>query len=143
MTIRPYRSPDEAALLALWQTCGLIKPQNDPLKDIARKLRVNPEWFLVGELDGRIVAGVMAGYEGHRGWINYLAVAPTHRRAGLGRAMMTEAERLLRAAGCPKINLQVRTENTGVIEFYQQIGFAVDDVVSLAKRLERDAPSAL
>ena len=142
MTIRPYRSSDEAALIALWQACGLIRPQNDPRKDIARKLRVNPEWFLVGEGDGRIVAGVMAGYEGHRGWINYLAVSPTHRRAGLGRAMMIEAERLLRAAGCPKINLQVRKENTGVIEFYQRIGFAIDDAVSLGKRLERDAPSA-
>ena len=138
MTIRPYRATDEAALIALWQACDLIKPQNDPRKDIARKLRVNPEWFLVGEWDGRIVAGVMAGYEGHRGWINYLAVDPAHRRAGLGRAIMAEAERLLRAAGCPKINLQIRTSNRGVIAFYQQLGFAADDVVSLGKRLAVD-----
>jgi len=138
MIIRPYRATDEAALIALWQACDLIKPQNDPRKDIARKLRVNPEWFLVGEWDGRIVAGVMAGYEGHRGWINYLAVDPAHRRAGLGRAIMAEAERLLRAAGCPKINLQIRTSNRGVIAFYQQLGFAADDVVSLGKRLAVD-----
>jgi len=138
MTIRPYRKTDEAALLALWQASGLVKPQNDPRKDIARKLRVNPEWLLVGENAGRIVAAVMAGYEGHRGWINYLAVDPAHRRAGLGRAMMAAAERLLRAAGCPKINLQVRTSNRDVIAFYQRIGFAVDDVVSLGKRLEAD-----
>ena len=138
MNIRPYHPNDEAALLALWLACDLVKPQNDPRKDIVRKLRINPEWFLVGEIGGRIVAAVMAGYEGHRGWINYLAVDPAHRRAGLGRAMMAEAEKLLRAAGCPKINLQVRTANRGVIDFYQRIGFAVDDVVSLGKRLERD-----
>ena len=138
MTIRPYRADDEAALISLWQACDLIRPQNDPRKDIVRKLRVNPEWFLVGELGGRIVAGVMAGYEGHRGWINYLAVSPTHRRAGLGRTMMAEAERLLRAAGCPKINLQVRPENPGVIAFYERIGFAVEGAVSLGRRLTKD-----
>lgn len=138
MTIRPFRPADEAALIALWSACGLIKPQNDPRKDIARKLRVNPEWFLVGELDGRIVAGVMAGYEGHRGWINYLAVDPTRRRAGLGRALMAEAERLLRAAGCPKINLQVRPDNPGVIAFYERLGFTVEGAVSLGRRLVKD-----
>ena len=138
MTIRPYHPNDEAALVALWLACELVKPQNDPGKDIARKLRVNPEWFLVGEIGGRVVAAVMAGYEGHRGWINYLAVDPAHRRAGLGRAMMAEAERLLRAAGCPKINLQVRTSNRDVIAFYQRIGFVPDDVVSLGKRLAAD-----
>lgn len=80
----------------------------------------------------------MAGYEGHRGWFNYLAVDPARRRAGLGRAMMAEAERLLRAYGCPKINLQIRSTNQGVIAFYQRIGFAADDVVSLGKRLVVD-----
>ena len=80
----------------------------------------------------------MAGYEGHRGWINYLAVAPEHQGKGLGRAMMAEAERLLREAGCPKINLQVRSANAKVIEFYRRLGYTVDDVVSLGKRLEDD-----
>lgn len=116
----------------------MIRPQNDPRKDITRKLRVNPEWFLVGELEGRLVAGVMAGYEGHRGWINYLAVSPTHRRAGLGRALMAEAERLLLVAGCPKINLQVRPENPGVIAFYLSIGFTVEGAISLGRRLTKD-----
>ena len=138
MTIRPYRPTDESALLSLWQACDLIRPQNDPRKDIARKLRVNPEWFLVGEVNGQIVAGVMAGYEGHRGWINYLAVDPAHRRTGLGRAIMAEAERLLLIAGCPKINLQVRAENPGVIAFYERIGFTVEGAVSLGRRLTKD-----
>jgi ribosomal protein S18 acetylase RimI-like enzyme len=81
---------------------------------------------------------VMAGYEGHRGWINYLAVDPAQRRSGLGRALMTEAERVLRAAGCPKINLQVRPGNKDVIAFYEAIGFSVEGAISLGKRLERD-----
>ncbi len=80
-------------------------------------------------------------YEGHRGWINYLAVAPECQRRGIARQIMEEAERLLRQAGCPKINLQVRTANAQVIEFYKRIGFKIDDVVSMGKRLETDKPS--
>jgi ribosomal protein S18 acetylase RimI-like enzyme len=124
--------------VALWRACDLLRPQNDPKKDIARKLKVNPEWFLVAECAGRIVGTVMAGYEGHRGWINYLAVEPWRQREGLGRRLMAEAERRLRAAGCPKINLMVRTNNAGVIAFYERIGFTQDNVVSLGQRLERD-----
>ena len=138
MTIRPYQAADEAAVVALWRACDLVRPWNDPRKDIRRKLRVNPEWFLVGEQAGRLVGTVMAGYEGHRGWINYLAVEPGRQGAGLGRALMDEAERLLRAAGCAKINLQVRSANTAVIEFYERIGYRRDDCVSLGKRLEPD-----
>ena len=139
MVIRAYRSADEAALISLWESCELVRPQNDPRKDIARKLRVNPEWFLVGESsDGKIIGSVMAGYEGHRGWINYLAVAPDHRRGGYGRALMAAAEQQLRAAGCPKINLQVRSDNAGVIAFYERIGFHVEGAVSLGRRLEID-----
>lgn len=137
--IRPYQPADELAVIALWETCALTRPQNDPRKDIARKLRVNPEWFLVAvTVAGEIVGSVMAGYEGHRGWINYLAVTPTHRRSGLGRALMEAAEQRLRAAGCPKINLQVRPENGGAIEFYRKIGFNVEGAISLGKRLEVD-----
>jgi ribosomal protein S18 acetylase RimI-like enzyme len=136
--IRPFQPSDEPAVIDLWRRCDLIRPVNDPRKDIARKMRVNPELFLVGVSDDKIVATAMAGYEGHRGWINYLAVAPEHQRGGLGRQIMDEAEKLLRAQGCPKINLQVRTSNRGVIEFYQRLGFALDDVVSLGKRLEKD-----
>ena len=131
-------------MIALWRACGLVRPWNDPRKDIRRKLGVNPEWFLIGESAGRIVGTVMAGYEGHRGWINYLAVEPGRQRAGLGRALMAEAERLLCAAGCPKINLQVRSTNAAVIAFYRRLGYAEDAVVSLGKRLESDgqAPRA-
>jgi ribosomal protein S18 acetylase RimI-like enzyme len=138
VTIRPFRPADEPAVIALWQAAGLTRPQNDPRKDIARKMKVNPEWFLVAEESGAIVGSVMAGYEGHRGWINYLTAAPSRRRVGVGRALMAEAERLLRAAGCPKINLQVRADNADVIAFYQRLGFAEDRVLSFGKRLEKD-----
>ncbi|HVZ64889.1 MAG TPA: GNAT family acetyltransferase [Lacunisphaera sp.] len=137
-TVRAFRPKDEAAVVALWAACGLTRPWNDPHKDIARKVKVNPELFLVAEAGGRIVGTVMAGYEGHRGWINYLAVDTPRRRGGLGRRLMDEAERLLRAAGCPKINLQVRTDNAAAIAFYERIGFKRDAVVSFGKRLEQD-----
>lgn len=94
--------------------------------------------FLVGLIEGKIVTSVMVGYEGHRGWINYLAVSPEYQKRGLGKSMMDEAEELLRQQGCPKINLQVRTSNAGVLAFYKAIGFLQDDVVSLGKRLEHD-----
>jgi ribosomal protein S18 acetylase RimI-like enzyme len=138
--IRPFQAADEVAVIQLWKDCGLVVAQNDPAADIARKLRVNPEWFLVGEAEGRIVGSCMAGYEGHRGWINYLAVHPEQRRRGLGRKLMEHAEELLRAAGCPKINLQVRKTNAAVIAFYEAQGFGVDEVVSLGKRLQHDSP---
>jgi ribosomal protein S18 acetylase RimI-like enzyme len=140
MRIRAFESADEIAVIELWRRCGLVVPQNDPHKDIARKMRVNPELFLVGEIDGKIVAAVMAGYGGHRGAINYLAVDPSQRKKGLGQAMMAEAERLLRQLGCSKINLNVRTHNAGVIEFYKRIGFSADDVLCMGKRLEHDEP---
>ena len=138
--IRQYHNDDEKDVIDLWSECGLIAPQNNPKLDIERKLRVNPEWFLVGELEGKIVATCMAGYEGHRGWINYLAVAQQHQRKGYATQIMQEAEGILRKAGCPKINLQIRTTNTGVIGFYKAIGYGFDNVVSMGKRLECDRP---
>ena len=95
MKIRPFQSSDEAVVIALWERCGLVRPWNDPHKDIQRKLAVRPELFLFGVLQGEVVATAMAGYEGHRGWISYLAASPEHQRTGLGRAILNEAERLL------------------------------------------------
>ncbi len=140
MIIRAYQTGDEEAVIDLWRQCGLLRPQNNPRADIRRKLEASPELFLVGVLDSEIVATAMAGYEGHRGWINYLAVAPHLQKRGCGREIMERAEKLLRGRGCPKINLQVRTANKEAIEFYKRIGFAVDDVVSMGKRLVIDGP---
>src|SRR5262245_38554395 len=136
--IRPFRTADEAALVALWSACDLLRPWNDPHRDIRRKLAPGDDLLLVSSASGELVGSVMAGYEGHRGWINYLAVAPTHRRHGLGRQLMREAEERLGAVGCRKINLQVRAGNADVLAFYEAIGYRVDEVVSLGKRLVDD-----
>ena len=138
MLIRAFRKGDEDAVVALWQACGLTRPWNDPRKDIARKLTVQPELFLVGELDGKIVASLMAGYEGHRGWVNYLAVVPERRRQGFGRVLMLQAEERLLALGCPKANVQVRDSNQEALGFYKSIGYLQDEAVSLGKRLIAD-----
>jgi ribosomal protein S18 acetylase RimI-like enzyme len=138
LRIRPFQLADEDPVVQLWHECGLVVPWNNPHKDIRRKLGVQAELFLVGAHGTELIATVMAGYDGHRGWINYLAVASAYRRRGIGRRMVEEVEKRLQALGCPKINLQVRSSNTDVIEFYQRIGFAVDDAVSLGKRLETD-----
>ena len=141
MEIRPYRSSDESAMVALWNECGVTRPWNDPHKDIARKLGVQPEWFLVGTEGGELIATVMAGYDGHRGWVNYLSVAPTHRGRGHAKALMQHVEQLLLSAGAPKINLLVRSSNAGVIAFYRHLGYAQDDAVCLGKRLIPDIPA--
>lgn len=138
MQIRPFQPPDTEAVIELWCACELLRPWNDPHKDIRRKLDEQPELFLVGEREGKIVAVLMVGYDGHRGWLNYLGVAPEHRRNGYGRKLVEAAEVLLRDRGCPKINLQIRTSNLEVIEFYRRLGYVQDDVVSFGKRLEHD-----
>ncbi|WP_093552850.1 GNAT family acetyltransferase [Pseudoduganella namucuonensis] len=142
MLVRPYEESDQSRVIALWRDCGLTRPWNDPSKDIARKLNVQRELFLVGVVEGRLVATAMAGFDGHRGWINYLAVAPDHRAQGHASALMSHIEALLVEAGCPKINLQVRSSNAEAIEFYRRIGYAQDDVVSYGKRLIPDTPAA-
>jgi len=140
MKIREYIISDEEEVIALWAKCGLIVPWNNPHQDIERKLKVDPDLFLVGEVNGDIVASVMGGYEGHRGWVNYLAVHPEYRRNGLGKEIMQEVEKRIKVKGCPKINLQVRATNHDVIAFYQAIGFMDDNVIGLGKRLVEDDP---
>jgi ribosomal protein S18 acetylase RimI-like enzyme len=137
--IRPFRSGDTEAVVALWRQAGLVVPGNDPYRDIERKLSVQPELFLVVEGDaGAVIGTAMAGYDGHRGWVNYLAVDEAHRGSGLGAELMAEAERLLAERGCPKLNLQVRSSNAGIIEWYRTLGYAPDNAVSLGKRLIPD-----
>ena len=113
------------------------RPGNDSRAMIEEKLRFQPDLFLAATMDGRLVATVMAGYEGRRGWINLLAVDAAYRRRGIARAMMDEAEARLRALGCPKINLQVRESNAEAIGFHNRIGYATDHVRSFGKRLEQ------
>jgi len=139
MKVRVYNKTDQDSVISLWNECGLVAPQNNPAKDIERKLEVDPDLFLVGTDESGIVATVMGGYEGHRGWINYLAVKPTEQRKGYGQSIMHAVEQRLKEKGCPKINLQVRTTNEQAIAFYSVIGYGNDDVVGLGKRLEHDS----
>jgi ribosomal protein S18 acetylase RimI-like enzyme len=139
--IRRFTPEDTESVVALWEAAGLTRPWNDPRRDIARKLTVQPELFLVGTAaddTATPIATVMAGFDGHRGWINYLAVHPDHRRRGHAAALMAEVERQLEAAGCPKANLQVRTDNAEAFAFYSALGYTQDAAVSLGKRLIAD-----
>ncbi|MCP4185985.1 MAG: GNAT family acetyltransferase [Gammaproteobacteria bacterium] len=138
LEIRLFRDDDEPEVIQLWQDCKLIVPWNDPQKDIQRKLDAGADLFLVGEYDSLLVASVMGGYDGHRGWVYYLAVAPMFRNRGFAHAMMAKMESRLVALGCPKINLLVRNTNAEVMELYQSLGYSIDQTVSLGKRLIPD-----
>lgn len=138
MNIREYEHGDEIAVIRLWERCGLIRPWNDPRKDITRKLSEQPELFLVGVRDQEIIATAMAGFDGHRGGVYYLAVSPEHQRKSYGRRLIQEVERLLIERGCPKLNLQIRSSNVETIEFYRKLGYIQDEVVSLGRRLIED-----
>ena len=136
--IRPFGPRDREALIALWAACDLVRPWNDPDRDINRKLGQDPRGLLVLEVGSVLVGAVMAGYDGHRGWINYLGVHPDHRRRGYGQRLVAAAESYLNQSGCPKVNLQIRRTNQEVIDFYQRLGYTSDDVVSMGKRLVDD-----
>ena len=122
----------------MWETCNLVVPWNDPVKDIRIKMENTPGLLLVGEIQHQIVASCMAGYDGHRGWIYYLAVQPDHRHRGIAGRIVEHAELKLKALGCPKINIMVRDSNKVVIGFYEKIGFQKDPVTVLSKRLLPD-----
>ena len=139
MQIRAFADADTEAVVALWNDCGLTRPWNNPYQDIARKCSVSPDLFLVGtDSNAQLVATIMVGYDGHRGWINYLAVHPSHQRQGHARRLMEQAEQLLTERGCPKLNLQVRAGNEVVIALYESLGYTDDKTVSMGKRLIAD-----
>ena len=138
LVVRSFQPEDRASVVSLWERCDLTRPWNDPNRDIDRKLATDPDGFLVGLSDELVVASVMTGYDGHRGWINYLAVDPDRRGTGWGRAIMEAAEAVLADRGCPKVNLQIRTSNMAAVRFYESIGYTFDDVVSMGRRLVDD-----
>ncbi len=140
MTIRSFREQDTEQVIAIWDCCGLLRPWNDPYKDIARKLSEQPELFLVAEMDNLIVGCGMGGYDGHRGWVYYLGVLPEYRGRGIARRMMEEFEDRLQKRGCPKLQLMVRNDNQDVIDFYTHLGYIDSDCVTLGKRLIPDNP---
>ncbi|HKO51944.1 MAG TPA: GNAT family acetyltransferase [Polyangiaceae bacterium] len=135
--IRPFELPDQPALESLWgRVFADDPPWNAPRVMIANKLKVQPELLLVGLLDHALVAAVMAGFDGVRGWIYHLAVAPEARRRGFASQMMRAAEFALHQRGCPKVNIQVRASNAEVVRFYQSLGFIVEERVSMGRRLD-------
>jgi len=138
--IRAFALDDEDAVVALWEEAGLTRPWNDPRADIRRKLTVQPELFRVAVEGERVVGSVMAGYDGHRGWLYYLATAASHRGQGIGRRLVAEAERLLGAMGCPKVQLMVRPDNTGARGFYDELGYEPFDTWATGRRLIVDGP---
>jgi ribosomal protein S18 acetylase RimI-like enzyme len=134
--IRPATDADHDAIVDLWVRCGLTRPWNDPTAELDLKRRTDPDGMLVAVAGGQVVGTVMVGFEGHRGWVNYLAVEPGERRSGLGRRLMAAGEARLRGLGAPKANLQVRRTNAEVVAFYEALGYVDDDVVSLGRRLD-------
>ncbi|MGX7005807.1 GNAT family acetyltransferase [Caballeronia sp. KNU42] len=140
MIIRVFDERDTQAVLALWAqafpeyaTPG--KPQRDPRLSIRNKLAMQPEFFFVGVLNERLIATVMVGYDGHRGWMYSLAIAEDERGNGYARALVEHAERALAAIGCPKLNLQVMANKPETRAFYTKLGYQMDEVVSFGKRL--------
>jgi ribosomal protein S18 acetylase RimI-like enzyme len=136
--IRPFAPSDAEAVVRLWGESGLLVPWNDPRRDIVRKLAQQPELFLVAEAGGAVAGTCMAGFDGHRGWIYYLAVDPVQRSQGIGAALVGRAEELLRLRGCPKVQLMVRPGNAHAVEFYEELGYGPQDVLVLGKRLITD-----
>ena len=138
IAIRAFDLSDTEAVVSLWQQTGLTRPWNNPYQDIRRKLSVQPELFLVA-VDGRTLVGtVMAGYDGHRGWLYYLASAPDRRGEGIARKLVAEAEELLTEMGCPKVQLMVRPENGIAQGFYESLGYESFETWNTGKRLIAD-----
>lgn len=137
VTIRPFRPGDRPALEQLWgRVFADDPPWNAPALLIENKLKVQPELLLVGVLDEVLVGAVMAGFDGVRGWIYHLAVAPEVRRRGIATLLVRAAESGLRKLGCAKVNLQVRATNADVVAFYRTLGYALEERVSMGRRLE-------
>ena len=132
-----YNQDYQKALVELWKECNLTVPQNNPIEDIQKKLEFQPELFFIALLDGKLIGSVMAGYEGHRGWLNYLAVLPNHQNKGYGRKLVERAITELEKLGCLKLNVQIRESNISAVRFYERLGFRDDHVVSLGLRLRQ------
>jgi len=137
--IRPYRNGDRDQVIALWNACGLTRPWNDPTADIQRSLDTATSELFIHQDADRITGTLMVGYDGHRGWMYYLAADPAQRGKGIARALVAVAEDFLRDQGCPKVELMVRTDNTAALGFYDRLGYEAQDVTVRAKWLNGNA----
>lgn len=139
--VGPFRETDQGALIALWDRCGLLRPWNDPVADITRVRDLPNATILVGRLGSAVLASTMVGHDGHRGWLYYVGADPDHRHRGLGRSVIAAAECWIRAAGIPKIQLLIRSENTGAAGFYEALGYRAKPFIYMEKWLtEEEAP---
>ena len=136
--IRQFVPNDTNRVIFIWEQCDLVRNWNNPNFDIQRKLNFQKELFFVGLLNDEIIATAMFGYDGHRGWLNYFAVLPNFQKRGFGKQLMTFGEMALIEKGCPKLNPQIRNDNTKAINFYQKVGYKEDAAVSFGKRLIED-----
>ena len=136
--IRQFVPNDTNRVIFIWEQCDLVRSWNNPNFDMQRKLNFQKELFFVGLLNDEIIATAMFGYDGHRGWLNYFAVLPNFQKRGFGKKLMTFGEMALIEKGCPKLNLQIRNDNTKAINFYQKVGYKEDAAVSFGKRLIED-----
>jgi ribosomal protein S18 acetylase RimI-like enzyme len=141
-TIEPYRDAEHRSeVIALWETVfGYVAKHNNPSLAIDKK-RDFDDLFFVAMDAGAVVGTVMGGYDGHRGWIYALAVAPSHRRQGIGSRLVAHAEDALSRKGCMKINLQILEENASVAAFYLSLGYSVENRINMGKVLPENIPS--
>ena len=137
MPIRPISDGEEDEVIALWRGSGLVVPWNDPRADLNRARMSTDAEILVAEAQGSILATVMVGHDGHRGWVYYLAVRDDRRRTGLGQEIMAAAEDWVRERGMPKIQLMVRETNQSILDFYDAVGYGRQSVVVMGKWLDQ------
>tara|TARA_R110000824_G_scaffold209_15_gene1089 strand:- start:12940 stop:13371 length:432 start_codon:yes stop_codon:yes gene_type:complete len=135
MRVSSASESDMDDVIALWEACDLTRPWNDPVADYRLALANDTSAILLAHRQGALVASIMAGFDGHRGWVYYLAVAPDCQKRGLGKKMMEAAEKWLRECDAPKIQLMVRDDNEAAIGFYKALGYELQPVVTIGRKL--------
>jgi len=138
MKIRKFNIKETDDIIQIWDKCGLLHPPNNPVEEMAIKTRFQPDLFLVGEINGKVMATIMLGFEGRRGWINSLCVLPEYQGKGYGSDLMQHGMQILRKLGAPKINLLIRPGNSKVREFYKKLGFEIEEVILMAHRFTKE-----
>lgn len=138
MIIRKFNIEDTNEVVKIWEECGLLHPPNDPYQEIKNKMEFQPNLFLVGEVAGKLMATIMLGYEGRRGWINSLGVLPEYQGRGYGSELVRNGVEALRDLGTPKINLLIRPGNSKVKAFYQKLGFETEEVIMMTHRFKKE-----
>lgn len=137
MRIRKFHKDDTEQIIKIWGECGLLHPPNDPYLEIRTKANFQPDLFFVGEIDGRVMATIMVGFEGRRGWLNLLGVLPEYQGQGYGSELVRHAVEVLRKIGAPKVNLLVRPSNSKVQAFYEKLGFEFEDAILMSHRFKK------